>query len=127
VINLAAITAAIMAGPDSHPDPSRRWVASFTAGVSYPLLGLLAGVATALVLASPAILITAVAGLAVLGALIAALTAALESPEHRITAIATFLATASGITVLGIGSAFWGLVVGGIFLLWLRPFRRVQR
>jgi benzoate membrane transport protein len=70
------------------------------------------------VAASPPILIGAVAGPALLGALVTSITGALEEPRHRITAIATFLVTASGISILGIGSAFWGLVVGAVFLLW---------
>lgn len=125
-INLAAITAAIMASPEASPDKSKRWIATVTAGVLYLLLGLGAGVATALVSASPPILITAVAGLAVLGALITSITAALEEPRHRVTAIATFLVTASEISVRGIGSAFWGLLVGAIFMLWLGWRRRAK-
>lgn len=120
VINLAAITAALMASPEAHPDKAKRWIASFTAGVAYLVLGLGAGVATALVAASPPIIITAVAGLAVLGALIASLTGALDDPHSRVAAVATFLVVASGIVVLGVGSAFWGLLVGGVILLVLR-------
>jgi benzoate membrane transport protein len=123
-LNLAAITAAIMAGPDAHPDPARRWIASLTGGITYIVLGLGAGVATALVSASPPVLIESVAGLAVLGALVSSITSALEDADGRIVAILTFLVVASGITVLGIGSAFWGLVVGGILYLWLRPKRQ---
>ena len=118
-INLAAITAALMASPEAHRDPAKRWVATVSSGVGYLVLGLCAGLAAALVAASPPVLIVAVAGLALLGALVSSLTGALEEPRHRITAIATFLVTASGISVLGIGSAFWGLVVGGIVMLWL--------
>ncbi|KFF59064.1 benzoate transporter [Cryobacterium sp. MLB-32] len=118
-INLAAITAALMASPEAHRDPARRWIATVSSGVAYVGLGLCAVLATALVAASPPVLIIAVAGLALLGALLTSLTGALEEPRHRITAIATFLVTASGISVLGIGSAFWGLVVGGIIMLWL--------
>ncbi|MET0715870.1 MAG: benzoate/H(+) symporter BenE family transporter [Mycetocola sp.] len=124
VINLAAITAALMASPEAHPDRNKRWVASFTAGIVYLLLGLGAGVATALVAASPPIIITAVAGLAVLGALITSLTGALEDPSSRVAAIATFLVVASGIVVIGVGSAFWGLLVGAVVLVTLR--RRVS-
>ncbi|ANJ26868.1 benzoate transporter [Agromyces aureus] len=124
-INLAAITAAIMAGPESNPDPAKRWVATVSAGVSYLVLGVAAGLAAAIVQASPPIIITAVAGLALLGALVAAVTSALERADARIAAIGTFLVTASGIAVAGIGSAFWGLLVGGVLLLWLRP-RRVR-
>lgn len=123
-INLGAITAAIMSGEESHPDPSRRWVATLTNGLLYVPLGLAAGVAVALVSAAPSILVTAVAGLAVLGALISSIVGALEEPAHRMTAILTFLVVASGIAPFGIGSAFWGLVVGGIVMLWLSWSRR---
>ncbi|WP_156998141.1 benzoate/H(+) symporter BenE family transporter [Agromyces terreus] len=119
-INLAAITAAIMAGPESNPDPKRRWTATVAAGVSYLVLGVGAGLAAAIVHASPPIIITAVAGLALLGALVTSITGSLEEPSSRIAAISTFLVTASGIAVAGIGSAFWGLVVGGLMLVWLR-------
>lgn len=118
-INLAALTQALTAGPEASPLKEKRWIAPVAAGGTYIVLGLLAGFATAFVLASPPILIQAVAGLALLGALVGAVTAAMERPSERIAAIATFLVTASGITVLGIGSAFWGLVVGGIVLGWL--------
>lgn len=118
-INLGAITAAIMSGPESHPDKDKRWIATLTNGLLYLTLGLGAGVATALVSAAPGILITAVAGLAVLGALITSVVNALEDPRHRVAAIVTFLVVASGIVVLGIGSAFWGLIVGGIVMAWI--------
>ncbi|UFS60871.1 benzoate/H(+) symporter BenE family transporter [Subtercola endophyticus] len=117
-LNLAAITAAIMAGPDSHPDKSKRWVATFTSGFVYIVLGLFAGFAVALISASPPILITAVAGLALLGALVGAIANAIESVPHRIPAVATFLVTASGIAIVGVGSAFWGLLTGGLIMLW---------
>ena len=123
-INLGAITAAIMSGPESHPDPARRWVATLTNGVLYVLLGLGSGVAVALVSAAPAILITAVAGLAVMGALITSMVNALESAADRLAAILTFLVVASGVVVAGIGSAFWGLLVGAIVMLWLRRRER---
>lgn len=118
-INLAAINAAINASPGAHPDVSRRWIATVTAGVVTLFLGLGAGAATALSAVSPPILIVAVAGLAVVGALVTSIRGSLEDSTQRITAIATFLVTASGLTVLGIGSAFWGLVVGAVFMLWL--------
>ena len=118
-INLGAITAAIMSGPESHPDPKRRWIATLTNGILYIPLGLGAGLAAALVAAAPSVLITAVAGLAVLGALITSVVGALEQPEHRLAAIVTFLVVASGIVVAGIGSAFWGLLVGGVVMAWL--------
>lgn len=116
-INLAAITAAIMAGPDAYPDPRKRWPASVTAGVLYVFFGLAAGVATTLISAAPPILITAVAGLALLGALVTSVVSALEVVDRRIPAIATFLVTASGVSIVGIGSAFWGLLVGAVVMI----------
>ena len=118
-INLGAITAAIMSGDESHSDPGKRWVATLTNGLLYVPLGLGAGLAVALVSAAPSILITAVAGLAVLGALITSVVNALEDPRHRVTAIVTFLVVASGIVILNIGSAFWGLLIGGAVMAWL--------
>jgi len=125
-INLGAVTAAIMSGPDSHPDPAKRWVATLTNGIVYIPLGLAAGIAAALVSAAPTVLITAVAGLAVLGALVTSVVNAMEDPTHRISAIATFLVVASGVVAWGIGSAFWGLVVGGIVYAVLGWRRRTK-
>lgn len=115
-INLAAITAAICAGPDSHPDPARRWPAATVAGLGYIAFGLTAGAATAFIAASPPLLIEAVAGLALLGALAAALQSAVADPDAREAALITFLVSASGVTVLGIGGAAWGLLAGGALL-----------
>jgi benzoate membrane transport protein len=125
-VNLGAITAAIMAGPESHPDPQRRWIATLTNGLMYVPMGLAAGLAAALIGAAPAILVTAVAGLAVLGALITSVVNALEDPRHRVAAIVTFVVVVSGIVVLGIGSALWGLLVGGIVMAWLGWARRAK-
>ena len=124
-INLAAITAALTAGPDAHPDPARRWLAATAAGVSYLVLGFGAGLATALVASAPAGLIEAVAGLALLGALGAALGTALGGDEHREPALVTFVVSASSITALGVSSAFWGLLAG-LALLVLQRFGAVR-
>lgn len=119
-INLAAITAAICAGPEAHPDPQKRWPAPVAAGGVYILLGLAASLAAAFIAASPPILIQAVAGLALLSSLASALSSALAQEESRLPAILTFVATASGITIFGIGAPFWGLVGGIVLLLLLR-------
>jgi benzoate membrane transport protein len=115
-INLAAITAAMAASPEADPDPARRWIAAASAGAAYMVLGLGAGLATALLAASPPLLIEAVAGLALLGTLGAALRAATASEPHRDAAMITFVAGASGITALGISAPFWGLAAGLAFL-----------
>ena len=120
MLNLAAITAALCAGPDAHPDPARRYIASVTAGLLYFAIALFAGVATAFVAASPPLLIQAVAGLALLGSLAGAASAALAKPEEHIPAIVTFVTTASGLSIGGIGAAFWGLLAGGAMLALMR-------
>ncbi len=120
MLNLAAITAALTAGPDAHPDPGRRYIAAVTAGVLYLLIALTAGVATAFVAASPPLLIQAVAGLALLASLAGAASTALAKPEEHVPAIVTFVTTASGLSIAGIGAAFWGLLAGGAMLALMR-------
>jgi benzoate membrane transport protein len=115
-INLAAITAALSAGPDAHADPGRRWIASVTGGAVYLVFGLGAGLATALVSSAPAVLVQCVAGLALLGALGGALRAAVADDVTRDAAVLTLVVSASGITALQISAPFWGLVAGVVFL-----------
>jgi benzoate membrane transport protein len=112
-VNLAAITAALCAGPDAHPDPGRRYAAAVWAGVGYLGFGALAGATAVLVTLSPPVLIGAVAGLALIGAFGGAVKAAVEGEGDRTPALVAFLVTASGVSALGIGSAFWGLLLGG--------------
>ncbi len=111
-VNLAAITAALCAGPDAHVDPARRYWAAIVAGVTYVLFGLLATIVTGLIALAPAVLIQAVAGLALIGAFSGAAVAALEPAESREAAAVTFLLSASGISIFGISGAFWGLLAG---------------
>jgi benzoate membrane transport protein len=123
-LNLAAITAALCAGPEAHPDPARRWIASVACGVAYIVLALAAGFAAAFVAASPPLLIEAVAGLALFGSLGSALAAAVAKEEDRLPAVVTFVTSASGVAFFGIGAAFWGLIAGGVVmavLRWQRP------
>jgi benzoate membrane transport protein len=116
-INFAAITAALCASPEAHPDPARRYVAAVVGGVGYIVLALLAGVVTALVVYSSPLLIEAVAGLALIGSFASATANALQVEEDRIPAMATLLVTASGLALFNIGPAFWGLVIGwGLYL-----------
>ncbi len=111
-VNLAAITAALCAGPEAQPDRARRWPAAVVAGVVYVGFGLLAGGAVALVGVAPPVLVQAVAGLALLPAFGAALHSALAVPEDREAAVVCFLVTAAGLSVLGVSGAFWGLLAG---------------
>jgi benzoate membrane transport protein len=118
-INLAAITAGLMAGPDAGPRTDRRWVAAAVGGTMYILLGLFTGLATGLVADAPAVLIEAVAGLALLGALGEALRAATASAPLRDAALATLVVTASGISAISLGAPFWGLT-GGLTVLFVQ-------
>ena len=122
-VNLAAITAALCAAPDAHPDPSKRYIAAVVAGTVYVAFGAFAGVAASFISVSPPILIQAVAGLALLGAFGSAMSGALQNPSEREAAVITFVATASGMSIGGIGSAFWGLVAGG-FVMALHRWRK---
>jgi benzoate membrane transport protein len=111
-VNLAAITAALAAGPDAGPDPGRRWIASVTAGGVYCVIGVFAGFVTAFVAAAPSLLIEAIAGIALLGALAGALVAAMADAADRDAALVTLVVSASGIAVLGVSAPFWGLTAG---------------
>ncbi|WGL52305.1 benzoate/H(+) symporter BenE family transporter [Nocardioides sp. BP30] len=111
-INLAAITAALAASPQAHPDPERRWRVAVAAGWTYLVLALGAAALTTLVAAAPAGVATGVAGLALLGTLAASLGAALTGERDRLPAVVTFVVAASGVTALGIGAAFWALLAG---------------
>lgn len=111
-LNLAAISAALSAGPDGGADTTRRWLAARTAGVTYLVLALLAASLTAVVLGAPGDLLVAAAGLALLGTLGSSLSAAVASPVGREAAVVTFVVAVSGITPAGVGAAFWALLAG---------------
>ncbi len=119
-VNLAAITAAMCAGEDAHPDPKRRYWAAVVCGLGYVVLGLLAGAVTAFVSLAPPILIQAVAGLALIAAFSGSAVAAFKEVETREAAAVTFLITASGVSFGGISGAFWGLVAGGLMMALMR-------
>lgn len=119
-INLAAISAALAAGPSAHPDPARRWIAGVSTGVIYMAFGPLAAAVAAVAEAAPTGLIAAIAGVALLGAFGNAAAIALGDAQHREAAALTFVVAASGLALFGIGAAFWALIAGGIYLLIMR-------
>jgi benzoate membrane transport protein len=123
-VNLAAITAAMCAGSDSHPDRARRYWSAINAGIVYIVFGLLAGVVTTFVSLAPPVLIQAVAGLALIGAFSSSAMAAFAEAETREPAAITFLVTASGVSFAGVSGAFWGLVAGGLMLGFARVAKR---
>jgi benzoate membrane transport protein len=123
-LNLAAITAAICMGREAHEDARRRYVAAVAAGGFYVLLGLFGATVGALLAAFPRELVVAIAGLALVGTIGNGLAIAAKDEAEREAAIVTFLVTASGLTLWGVGAAFWGLVAGLVVrtgLSWKRP------
>jgi benzoate membrane transport protein len=110
--NLAAISAAICTGPDTHPDPAKRWLVGPFYALSYLIFAAFSAALIGLIAALPPELIKTVAGLALMGAFAGALGSALSDEAKRFPAVLAFAVTASGLTLFGIGSAFWGLVAG---------------
>ncbi|WP_280561263.1 benzoate/H(+) symporter BenE family transporter [Chromohalobacter sp. 48-RD10] len=123
-ICLAAITAAICMGPEAHPDPGRRYMAAACAGAFYLLAGVFGGSIGTLFAALPGPLVLAIAGLALLTTIGGSLHNALHDASQRDAALVTFLITASGVTLLGVGAAFWGLVGGMLTRTLLTPARQ---
>jgi len=123
-LNLAAITAAICMGREAHEDARRRYVAAMAAGFFYAVVGVFGATVVALLAAFPAELIAAIAGLALLATIGNGLALAVGSENQREPALVTFLVTASGVALAGIGSAFWGLAAGVVTLLILRAAGR---
>ncbi|NEZ54511.1 benzoate/H(+) symporter BenE family transporter [Adonisia turfae] len=119
-INLAAITAAISMGREAHEDPDKRYVAAVTVGVLYILIGLFGATVVGIFSALPGELVVAIAGLALLGTIGKGLVSALTQEKEREPALVTFLVTASGLSLFGIGSAFWGILAGGLATLIVR-------
>ncbi|MBS0435470.1 MAG: benzoate/H(+) symporter BenE family transporter [Proteobacteria bacterium] len=115
-LNLSAITAAICMGPEAHEDPDKRYTAAVSCGAIYVLIGLFGAAVTGVLTAFPRELVVAVAGLALLSSIAGGLAVAVKDETHREAALITFLVTLSGVTLAGIGSAFWGVVAGALAL-----------
>ncbi len=123
-LNLSAITAAICMGKEAHPDPDKRYTAAASCGAIYVLIGIFGAAVTGVLTAFPKELIAAIAGLALLGTIGSALTAAMQEEQHREAALITFLVTLSGVVLGGIGSAFWGVLAGSVALMVHNAARR---
>ena len=111
-IHMAAISAAICAGPEAHEDPEKRYTAALWCGVFYGIAGIFGATLAALFAALPKALILSIAALALFASIIGGLTQAMSEPKEREAALITFLVTASGMTLFSVGSAFWGIVAG---------------
>ncbi|MDH2131561.1 benzoate/H(+) symporter BenE family transporter [Sphingobium yanoikuyae] len=127
-LNLAAFTAAICLGPDAHPDPARRYMAGIAGGVTYLVFGAFAATVLALFATLPKTLIAALAGLALFPVVANSLSTALRAEQGRDAALVTFAVSASGMTLAGLGSAFWGLIFGlAVHLLQSLVAKRPER
>ncbi|WP_028226187.1 benzoate/H(+) symporter BenE family transporter [Paraburkholderia ferrariae] len=111
-VNLAAITAAICTGSHAHEDRTKRYMAAVWCGVFYLVAGIFGATIAALFAAFPKALVVSIAALALFGSIMSGLTNAMQDPKQREAALVTFMVTASGLTLLSIGAAFWGLVAG---------------
>jgi benzoate membrane transport protein len=123
-IHMAAISAAICAGPEAHEDPQKRYTAAIWCGVFYGIAGIFGATLAALFTVLPKALILSIAALALLASIIGGLTQAMSEPKEREAALITFLVTASGMTLFSVGSAFWGIVAGMLTLAILNWGRR---
>ena len=128
-LNLSAITAAICMGREAHPDPAKRYMAAASCGLLYCIVGVFGAAVTGVLTAFPRELVVAVAGLALLGSIGGGLALALKDDAHREAALITFLVTLSGVSLAGIGSAFWGVVAGAaaLFVQQWRPRERAGK
>ena len=115
-LNLSAITAAICMGREAHPDPAKRYMAAAACGLIYCVVGLFGAAVTGVLTAFPRELVVAIAGLALLGSIGGGLAVALKDDVYREAALITYLVTLSGVSLAGIGSAFWGVVAGALAL-----------
>ncbi len=115
-LNFSAITAAICMGPEAHEDRLKRYTAAASCGAIYIVIGLFGALVTGLLTSFPKELVVAIAGIALLSTIGNGLASALRDERHREAALITFLVTLSGITLMDIGSAFWGVVAGSLAL-----------
>ena len=123
-INLAAITASMVMGPDIHPDKTKRYPAAMFAGGLYICVGLIGGSVASVLGILPKALILAVAGFSLIPTVANGMVTAVSDPNQREAALVTFLITLSGLTLGGIGAAFWAVIAGTVVLLSTRFPRR---
>ena len=125
-VNLAAITAAICTGKEAHEDADQRYVAGIACGIIYIIIGIFGGTLALLFSSLPKELVVALAGIALISAITTGVVGMVQDEKNREASVVTFLVTASGMSFLGLGAAFWGLVIGGLAYLalhksWQRP------
>lgn len=111
-INPSSMIAAIVAGPEAHPDKARRYVAAVCAGLFYIVFGTFAPTFISLFASLPREAVAALAGLALLSAIASSFESAFAGPKGSLAPLTVFVIAASGVSFLGVGAAFWAIVVG---------------
>lgn len=124
-INLGAITAAIALGPESHPDPRKRYIAGLSGGLTYLVVGAFGGLLVTGFQAIPSETVSVLAAVALLASALTALRGAMSGSDARsgLAALTTFAVAMSGVVLFSVGAAFWALVAGSLVTLFLRPRR----
>lgn len=125
-IVLAAITAALCTGKESHPDPKKRYVSGISNGVFYLIGGTFAGTIVLLFNAIPSAIIAALAGLALIGAIVSNIKIVAANSTYMESAVITFIVTASNMSIGGLGSAFWGIVIG-MLSFWISSYKKEEK
>ncbi|QAA98384.1 MULTISPECIES: benzoate/H(+) symporter BenE family transporter [Agrobacterium tumefaciens complex] len=126
-LNLATFTAAICTGEDAHRDPSKRYIAGVSGSLLYIVLGSFSATVLSFLAMLPKELIAALAGLALFPTIANSLAASMADTKDRDASLVTFVVSASGMSLFGLGAAFWGLFFGiaAHFLLHWHPFTRL--
>lgn len=109
--NIAGPMTAICSSNEAGPKEG-RYAASFWNGITFALFGVFGSFAIAFVSFIPSALVGVLAGLAMINVLIQAFSEGFGTMKYKTGAFFALVVGASGLTILGIGSAFWALVVG---------------
>jgi len=113
-INLAALTASLCMSEDAHPDKALRYYSAIYAGLFYVVMGLFSGTIGQFFESLPTSLILLISGFALFNTVVSGLQSAIKSDRERESSMIAFFVAASGLNFLGIGSAFWAIIFGGI-------------
>nr|WP_067286948.1 benzoate/H(+) symporter BenE family transporter [Marinobacterium profundum] len=111
--NIAGPMTAICSSPQAGDEAEHRYGATLVNGVLFCLFGLFAGGAVPFILALPKSLIVVVAGLAMIGVLLAAFQQAFNKVSgYQVGAFIALVVAMSKLSLFGVSAPFWALVAG---------------